>query len=255
MVSIQRFHYPEDVNEVSRLLKDVPGSSLIAGGTSLGFSGFGGVSDAIDITNLKLGNITIQNGAVHLGALVTLQELAQHAGLKDVFHGILNEAALAGASRQVRNRATVGGGIASSYPWSDLNVALLALDATLVLQPGPEQVPLKGFLSKPKAERLGPGEWISEVIIERKELDSARFVKFSKTMGDISIVTVSAVYSLDGGNIKEVNIVVGGATAQPIFQPVSENVLAVDEIVIVRSRIPSSVAMGTCLRPSNVRCS
>ena len=38
----------------------------------------------------------------------------------------------------------------------------------------------------------------------------------------------------------------GGAAAQPIFQPVSENVLPNDEIVIVRSRIPGSVAIGTC---------
>ena len=46
----------------------------------------------------------------------------------------------------------------------------------------------------------------------------------------------------------------GGAIAQPIFQPVSENVLPKDEIVIVRSRIPGSVAIGTC-RPSYTRCS
>ena len=41
----------------------------------------------------------------------------------------------------------------------------------------------------------------------------------------------------------------GGAAAQPIFQPVSEKVLPKEEIVIVRSRMPGSVAIGTC-RPS-----
>ena len=46
----------------------------------------------------------------------------------------------------------------------------------------------------------------------------------------------------------------GGAAAQPIFQPVSENVLPKLEIVIVRSRIPGRVAIGTW-RPSYTMCS
>ena len=46
----------------------------------------------------------------------------------------------------------------------------------------------------------------------------------------------------------------GGAHAQPVFQPVIENVLPADEIVTVRSRIPGSVAIGTC-SPSYTRCS
>ena len=46
-----------------------------------------------------------------------------------------------------------------------------------------------------------------------------------------------------------------GPVAQPIFQPVKENVLPAEEIVTVRSAIPGSVASGTCSRPSNTRCS
>ena len=45
-----------------------------------------------------------------------------------------------------------------------------------------------------------------------------------------------------------------GPQAQPIFQPVNENVLPIDEIVSVRSAIPGSVASGTC-SPSKTRCS
>ena len=46
-----------------------------------------------------------------------------------------------------------------------------------------------------------------------------------------------------------------GPVAQPIFQPVTENVLPAEESVTVRSAIPGSVASGTCSRPSKVRCS
>ena len=37
-----------------------------------------------------------------------------------------------------------------------------------------------------------------------------------------------------------------GPTAQPVFQPVTENVLPSEEIVTVRSAMPGSVHSGTC---------
>ena len=40
----------------------------------------------------------------------------------------------------------------------------------------------------------------------------------------------------------------GGAHTQPIFQPVTLNVLPALLTVIVRSRMPGSVAIGTCSR-------
>ena len=46
----------------------------------------------------------------------------------------------------------------------------------------------------------------------------------------------------------------GGAQVQPTFQPVQENVFPAEEIVTVRSRIPGSVAIGTCSTPKT-RCS
>ena len=47
----------------------------------------------------------------------------------------------------------------------------------------------------------------------------------------------------------------GGPLAQPVFQPVTENVLPSEEIVSVRAAIPGSVASGTCASPSKTRCS
>ena len=41
-----------------------------------------------------------------------------------------------------------------------------------------------------------------------------------------------------------------GPVAQPIFHPVKENVFPELEMLIVRSRIPGSEAIGTCSTPS-----
>ncbi|CPU63590.1 Uncharacterised protein [Mycobacteroides abscessus] len=46
-----------------------------------------------------------------------------------------------------------------------------------------------------------------------------------------------------------------GPCSHPTFHPVNENVLPAEEMVIVRCRIPGSVAIGTCRASSNVRCS
>ncbi len=47
-----------------------------------------------------------------------------------------------------------------------------------------------------------------------------------------------------------------GPVAQPTFQPVNENVLPAEPRVSVRSRMPGSVAIGTCGRSaSKARCS
>ena len=46
-----------------------------------------------------------------------------------------------------------------------------------------------------------------------------------------------------------------GAATQPIFQPVTLNDLPALPTMIVRSRMPGRVAIGTCRRPSKTRCS
>ena len=46
-----------------------------------------------------------------------------------------------------------------------------------------------------------------------------------------------------------------GPVAQPTFQPVKEKVLPALERERVRSRMPGTVAIGTCSAPSKVRCS
>ncbi len=47
----------------------------------------------------------------------------------------------------------------------------------------------------------------------------------------------------------------GGATAQPTRHPVTEYDFESALTVTVRSRMPGSVAIGTCSRPSYVMCS
>jgi hypothetical protein len=66
----------------------------------------------------------------------------------------------------------------------------------------------------------------------------AAFVNVSHCLAAITVSTSSA-----------------GPVTQPTFQPVNENVLPALEMLTVRSHMPGSVQSGTCVRPSNTRCS
>lgn len=84
---------------------------FIAGGTNLLDLMKSGVvipEKLVDINRLPLKDIQLNDGTLHIGALVLNSDLAAHALVK-THHPLLSQALLAGASQQLRNMATVGG--------------------------------------------------------------------------------------------------------------------------------------------------
>ena len=76
------------------------GAAIIAGGTNL-----------LDINRLDLGSIDVtEEGGLRIGALVTNSDLAGHSTVKRDYE-VLSRALLAGASAQLRNKATTGGNL------------------------------------------------------------------------------------------------------------------------------------------------
>jgi len=77
---------------------------------------------------------------------------------------VLALAARTVASRQVRNRATVGGAVALADPTADLLAALLATDASVEVD-GERVVALADFLTGPFASVLTPSELVTAVYV------------------------------------------------------------------------------------------
>ncbi len=71
------------------------------------------------------------------------------------------------ASRQIRNRATLAGNLATASPIGDTAPVLLSLDATLLLATaaGERTVPLAEFFTAYRKTVLQPGEIIREIVI------------------------------------------------------------------------------------------
>ena len=110
---------PASINEAVRMLQAPAGDideapQPIAGGQDLLTTMKDYTSRPVRLVNLKnisgLNNITINARGLTIGALVTLTELEEHAGVRKSFPG-LAEAAHSIATPQIRNLGTVGGNL------------------------------------------------------------------------------------------------------------------------------------------------
>ncbi len=115
------------------------GIKVVAGGTDLVVQMRKGIlwpKRLLGLSKLKdqrLRSIHYHEGAVHIGPLVTHNELAHHPDIGEKLP-LLADAARTVGSQQVRNVGTVGGNIGNSSPAADVATALLALGASVSLE-------------------------------------------------------------------------------------------------------------------------
>jgi CO/xanthine dehydrogenase FAD-binding subunit len=113
-VSVFEYVRATDVDEAVAAVSADPAASYLAGGTTqLDLMLKDGVVRAdllVDITRLPLGGVTHGDGAIRVGALTTMEELAADPVVAERLP-LVREALLAGASTQLRNMATIGGNL------------------------------------------------------------------------------------------------------------------------------------------------
>lgn len=103
-----------------------------------------------------------RNGKVFVGAGMTFSAIIDVLGE----FGPLVEAARSVASPQIRNRATIGGNLATASPAGDSLPVLAAYGADVVVaaaEGGRRRIPLDEFLVGPKQTSLAPDELITGV--------------------------------------------------------------------------------------------
>ena len=225
------YHEPRSIQEACRLLYKYAGrSSLLAGGTDLIVKMKKGALAPRHVINLKtipgLNGIRKEVGGYGLGALATLADIAQNAGLKNIFP-LLNASAQAIGSSQVRNIATLGGNICNAAPSADMAPALLCLDARVKIA-GPEtshSMPLKEFFMGPGMVDLKPGEILAEIYVPFPcSGTKGIFVKHSpRRKMDIAVTSVAVLLAFDEkGFCKKVRIALGSVAPTPIRAEESE---------------------------------
>jgi xanthine dehydrogenase molybdopterin binding subunit/xanthine dehydrogenase small subunit len=221
----EKFFRPTSLTELLRLKKENPEARLIAGATELG----------LDITKrYKKFPILISTEAVselkeikstetewHIGAAVTLTEIEDKLGEE---FPALDDMLRVFGSRQIRNRATMGGNIVTASPIGDSAPVLLALDAKVTLASAPVERTLliEEFFISYRKTALQAGEILKTIIVPRgvsqKGLTrKCEWFKVSKRREmDISTVAGCFTVDLDKQNIvRHIRLAYGGVAAMP----------------------------------------
>ena len=149
------------------------------------------VGTAIDLSGLELDTIEETEGSFSIGAMVTLRQLEEHAGLAAYTHGAVKEALRHIVGVQLRNLATVGGSIYSRFGLSDVLTLFLAMDCSVALYKG-GIVPLREY-----AERPYDRDIVIRLLV-RKEAADYCYQSVRNSQTDIPVLTCAAARLQDG---------------------------------------------------------
>lgn len=147
MLTIQNYVRAQSLEQAYEL--NLKKSNRILGGMLWLRLSDGTVNTAIDLGDLGLNTIGETEEEFSIGAMVTLRQLEQHAGLNAYTGGAVAKAVGDIVGVQFRNMATVGGSIYGRFGFSDVLTVFLAMDTEVELfRAG--TVPLERFAEMPQ---------------------------------------------------------------------------------------------------------
>jgi len=210
-----RFDRPDRLEDCLALVAKSPAAKLVAGCTDVGvesnlkFRRWPHFISVELVEALRVFEDTPEH--IRVGAALPLTDLArlwtQAPPFVKEWMGLF-------ASVPIRNRATLGGNLATASPIGDSAPLLMALDAELHLSSirGERVVPLARFFKSYREPELRDGELIRAIQIPKPLPDFVRFYKAAKRrMDDISIVSAGLAINCDeGGRVTRAAFVFGG---------------------------------------------
>lgn len=214
------YHRPADWASAQELLRraEIRATPLILG-PRVPIPPYGDAESIVDLSRLDLSYIKVDDG-VHIGALTPLQDLADSAQLEAIANGLLSEAARLTAHYGLRHLATVGGALLSREGPPEILLALLALDAAVVVR-GAEtrELLITNYSSN-------PGEVIAEVkFASLPQRAGSALERVTRTPRDEAIVAAVAVVEVADGVCRKARLAVAGGTPRPQRMTSAEKLL------------------------------
>jgi xanthine dehydrogenase small subunit len=256
----RRFSRPSTIADAVSKLSADQDATLVAGGSDIAVdSNLRGWRSAhlISLDGIReLRECVETPSMVRIGAALPLADIGRRwQNAPAVFHEWLELF----ASLPIRNRATLGGNLATASPIGDAAPLLAALDAEVEVAgvAGRRRIPVSSFFAAYRRTALQRDEIITAVEIPKPLPACVRFYKVSKRrLSDIS--TVAAAMALDlehSGRVRRARFVFGGMAATPIRlidaedvindQSWDEAAMARVQDVVVRSLTPISDHRGS----------
>ncbi len=214
------FQRPATLDECLLLLAQ-PNARLVAGATDLAVESnlrgrrFEHLVSVEALSELRVFRET--DRAFELGAALTLSEIESHWTKAPAF---FREWLALFGSPLIRNRATLGGNLATASPIGDSAPLLLALDAQVIIAgpSGQRVVSLASFFRGYRQTALAAGEILVSILLPKPLPKQMRFFKAAKRrMDDISTIASGfAVNVDDSGRIRHARLAYGGVASVPI---------------------------------------
>jgi xanthine dehydrogenase small subunit len=215
------FSRPATVDECVALLARHPAATIVAGASDLGVDA--NLRGTRWAHLISVEGITEMRAIVDHGDRVRIGAAASLGDIEREWHGA--PAAIAEwlalfASPPIRNRATLGGNLATASPIGDSAPLLLALDASVEIagRGGRRTTTLAGFFTGYRRTVLDAGEILTAIEIPKPFPHVMRFYKVAKrAMDDISTVAAAMALDLDGADrIRRARFAFGGMAATPV---------------------------------------
>jgi xanthine dehydrogenase small subunit len=227
----QHVHFarPQSLPECLSLMASRPEAKLISGSTDVSVESnlkFRRWSHLVSLEAVaELQTFSESETSVLIGSALQLSDLERRWSRAPP---ILGQWLAQFASLPIRNRATLGGSLATASPIGDAAPMLMALNAKLHLSSvkAERTIPLSDFFTGYRQTSLRASELIRSIEIPKPLPVFSRFYKTSKRrVDDISIVSAGLAIDLDqGGRIARATFVFGGvgATAERFTPAVGE---------------------------------
>ena len=229
----ENFLRPTSLPKLFAAMAQYPDARLIAGATELGLDitkRYRKFPTLISVEVIpELTAMTSTDTEWTIGAATTLTRLDEKIGDE---YPELRDMLLVFGSRQIRNRATLGGNLVTASPIGDSAPVLLALDARVVLASatGERILPIDEFFVSYRKTALQPAEILKSIIIPRfspNESWRRRFYKVSKRR-EMDISTVAGCFAVrmkGDGTIEYARLAFAGIAAMPVRARETEKAL------------------------------
>ncbi len=162
------------------------------------------------------------DGSLWVGARATMQEVADHAAVRERFSALADGAAVVG-SYQTRNAATIGGNVCNAAPSADTSPPLVALSARAQIAGvgGEREIAVEELWSGPGRTTLEPGEIVTAFVVPTPPPGSGSHYErhTPRKVMDIAVVGVSTQLTIDGGVVAAARIALG-AVAPTVIRAV-----------------------------------
>lgn len=239
------YHKPDDLDKACRLMAELPGAQVLAGGTDLLVDIDAGIRQAQHVISLKgisdLRRIQEIDVKVSIGAACTARAVELSPLIQLYFPEIV-ELVANFASPQVRTRATAGGNICSAVPCADFPVLLIALGAEveLVSPLGNRVLLLKDFFTGPRETVREKSEILARILVPKKPPTAATcYLKFQRRAANsLAVAGVAAFLDIQDGICRAARLVLGAVAPIPLLAEKANASLVgkkVDEEAIMRA--------------------